>query len=211
MKDTLLEQISQISEKELKIYQAIGLLIKEGRSINSLTVSEVTEKAGIGKGTAYGYFRSKEEMFAKAIHYGVLKCICDISDRVNAQPDFEKKYLEILNWMETIFYENNIAFLFYQLSHEANQITTVLKQELHPNICKEGVVHEKIVSFLQEGMQEGIISSDCPSRVLKYMMISNLGAFWMYLVETEQPQKADRDRFKAYLYRCLIQNLNMQK
>lgn len=53
------------------IYQAVFELFEEGADLNSFTVSEITKKAGIGKGTAYEYFSDKEEMIAKAIFYNV--------------------------------------------------------------------------------------------------------------------------------------------
>ena len=58
-----------ISEKERAIYMAIVELMQEGADLNRLTVSEITGRAGIGKGTAYEYFSDKEEMIAKALFY----------------------------------------------------------------------------------------------------------------------------------------------
>ena len=55
--------------KEKAIYQAVLALFEEGADLNSLTVSEITKRAGIGKGTAYEYFSDKEEMIAKALFY----------------------------------------------------------------------------------------------------------------------------------------------
>lgn len=55
--------------KEKAIYQAVLELFEEGADLNNLTVSEITKRAGIGKGTAYEYFSDKEEMIAKALFY----------------------------------------------------------------------------------------------------------------------------------------------
>ena len=57
--------------KEKAIYQAVVDLFMEGADLSGLTVSEITAKAGIGKGTAYGYFSDKEEMIARSICYNV--------------------------------------------------------------------------------------------------------------------------------------------
>lgn len=79
--------------KEKAIYKAVLELFEEGADINSLTVAEITGRAGIGKGTAYEYFSGKEEMIAKAFFYnGELFCrqlyegVCkekNLSDKVN--------------------------------------------------------------------------------------------------------------------------------
>lgn len=55
--------------KEKAVYQAVLELFEEGADLNSLTVAEITARAGIGKGTAYEYFSGKEEMIAKAFLY----------------------------------------------------------------------------------------------------------------------------------------------
>lgn len=44
------------------MYEAVLDLFASGRELSTLKVSEITARAGIGKGTAYEYFSSKEEM-----------------------------------------------------------------------------------------------------------------------------------------------------
>jgi len=58
-----------LPEKVKKMYEAFEELMNEGADINELKVSDITKKAGIGKGTAYEYFESKEEMFVGAQAY----------------------------------------------------------------------------------------------------------------------------------------------
>ena len=41
-------------------------LVNEGQDLTKLKVGDITAKAGIGKGTAYEYFSSKEEIVEKA-------------------------------------------------------------------------------------------------------------------------------------------------
>lgn len=56
-----------IPEKKQAVYDAVCAFIEEGRDTSGLTVSEITKRAGIGKGTAYEYFDSKEEMVEGAV------------------------------------------------------------------------------------------------------------------------------------------------
>ena len=64
----------KLSEKELALFQAVIDLIEEDADIHSIKVSDITNRAGIGKGTAYEYFSSKEEMVAKASSGPGRKC-----------------------------------------------------------------------------------------------------------------------------------------
>ena len=62
-----LKNIFEPSEKVQKMYEAISELVQEKKDIASLKVSEITSRAGIGKGTAYEYFSSKEEIISSGI------------------------------------------------------------------------------------------------------------------------------------------------
>ena len=57
-----LKNIFEPSEKVQKMYEAISELVQEKKDVATLKVQDITSRAGIGKGTAYEYFSSKEEI-----------------------------------------------------------------------------------------------------------------------------------------------------
>lgn len=59
----------KLPEKIEAMYKAVQELIEEGADVNRIKVSEITQKAGIGKGTAYEYFSNKEELISSALLY----------------------------------------------------------------------------------------------------------------------------------------------
>ena len=59
----------ELPAKVAALYQAVLELIEEGADIAELKVSDITKKAGIGKGTAYDYFDTREEIIAYALLY----------------------------------------------------------------------------------------------------------------------------------------------
>lgn len=70
MNDLEIERALRLSSpKVLAMYEAVNELMEEGRDIYSMKISEITARAGIGKGTAYEYFSTKEELLGKAIFY----------------------------------------------------------------------------------------------------------------------------------------------
>ena len=103
MKTEKFDEKVPVSDKVERLYEAVRTLLEEGKSVNTLTVSEITERAGIGKGTAYEYFKSKEEMIAKAILYGRNNVTRKLQERLATFADFQDKYREIFNWMEEIY------------------------------------------------------------------------------------------------------------
>ena len=64
-----MEDIRQLPPKVCGIYKAVIQMLEEGTEAGDIRVSAVTERAGIGKGTAYEYFDSKEEIVTCAILY----------------------------------------------------------------------------------------------------------------------------------------------
>lgn len=64
-----LKMEEKLSPKVEALYKAVMELLLEGKEIRKMKVSEITEQAGIGKGTAYEYFESREELLVRALSY----------------------------------------------------------------------------------------------------------------------------------------------
>ena len=86
--------------KEKAIYQAVVDLFMEWADLSGLTVSEITAKAGIGKGTAYGYFSDKEDMIARSICYNVDQYCHWIYQGITEQKTLYEKIDFLLGKME---------------------------------------------------------------------------------------------------------------
>lgn len=56
-------------QREEAVYQAVLRLIGSGADITRLRVQEIAAEAGIGKGTVYEYFASKEEILRGVTQY----------------------------------------------------------------------------------------------------------------------------------------------
>ena len=63
--------IKEYSEKEKAIFKGIMDLLNQGHRIHELKVSDIAAAAGIGKGTVYEYFSTKEEILRQAVSYYV--------------------------------------------------------------------------------------------------------------------------------------------
>lgn len=59
----------QEKEKKEKVYSAVLELFKEGKNIKDIKVSEIADRAGIGKGSIYMYFKSKDAVIVDAVKY----------------------------------------------------------------------------------------------------------------------------------------------
>ena len=70
-KITGLEAPNQVPPKVTAMYRAVSTLLREDKDISEMSVSMITGLAGIGKGTAYEYFDSKEEIIVCALLYEI--------------------------------------------------------------------------------------------------------------------------------------------
>lgn len=203
--------ITPVSEKVERLYDAVRSLLEEGRNINTLTVSEITEKAGIGKGTAYEYFKSKEEMIVKAILYGKDRDIREIEARTDVLPTFREKYLAVLGWIEGIYSGKGSVAIFRHIAQESMQLSSAMKEEIAKYGCNPEFAFETVRRFLHEWNEKGVLLSKLPEEFQCCMMMSSFAAFWLYLNRNPQAEKAETEKVKEYLYRCLISNLTEEK
>lgn len=85
-----------LSPKVKALYEAVEELIFENIDVKGIKVSDITERAGIGKGTAYEYFRNKEEIISSALLYHIDLICRQMVEKAEELKDFEKTMQFIL-------------------------------------------------------------------------------------------------------------------
>ena len=78
-------------EKRTLLFAAVWALLEQGRSPSDITIAQVAQNAGIGKGTVYEYFSSKEELFAQAIASSWIQQI-EQMERVEQSLHFQPRF-----------------------------------------------------------------------------------------------------------------------
>lgn len=111
-----------LSVKEEAIYDAVLELFHEGADLNTLTVAEITGRAGIGKGTAYEYFSNKEEMIAKALFYKTQEFCTQLYNRINKEKSLFDKIESILKEIEEQTKESNCLLKFLNIISDHSEI-----------------------------------------------------------------------------------------
>ena len=88
------------SPKVIAMYDAVNELIEEGTEVHSLKGSDITKKAGIGKGTAYEYFETKEELIGKAVFYQFTRSLQWLIESMEQEELFKDKIYALMGFME---------------------------------------------------------------------------------------------------------------
>lgn len=191
------------------MYHAVLMFLSEGRNASDIKVSDITERAGIGKGTAYEYFKSKEELIAKAILCSIMCAAREIEERVNRAEGIRQKYMEILDWLEEILYGDKTAAVCFQIVHQSFQISGALKKEIEKNLPILEVIVEGIKELIRYGKKEGCFRDSVSEDLQATVMLSNLFTYWSHINRYPMLVGSEELRdMKAYLFRCLVRDLN---
>jgi AcrR family transcriptional regulator len=115
--NTINSDYSKITEnkqikKENLLSSAYNLFIRKG--VQSTSIDEITENAGVAKGTFYLYFEDKWDIFEKVIiersHLLFEEALMDVSNK-NIK-DFKDKVISIVNYIIDAFIQNNELLKF---------------------------------------------------------------------------------------------------
>ena len=204
-KMTGVEDIGQIPPKVLSLYQAVNQLVEEGADPESLRVSTITDRAGIGKGTAYEYFDSKEELVLYAVVYQMQ----------TAMVELEKGLLERKSFREQLNY------LLDEVTAQKGQKNSFLKQihlltdnsEFSRQVqgIMASAAHEKyrliqlFRKLLGAAVERGELKENLP---LDYMVFSMGGRVLAYMVAvSEGGLQIELSRMRELMYEGILNEL----
>lgn len=124
-----MRQVKEYSEKEKSIFKGIMNLLNQGHGIHELKVSDIAVAAGIGKGTVYEYFSTKEEIIRKAVSYYVYKEYEAFTALISNQHKFEDMIDRILNHMIDMLKSRFSSLLFMVVSLGESDIKQLIHED----------------------------------------------------------------------------------
>lgn len=194
------------NDKVMAMYQAVWKLLDEGKDLHKLKVSDITECAGIGKGTAYEYFRSKEEIVSKAMHYNCFMQFHELDKRVMEKQSFREALETCFDWLS-------------ETSESRNLVLQVLKQTgelppdpecLHDSKKTDGVyaVMKKILGHLVKlGYREKLIRSEISHNLAALQILSQFLGFFVYQKAVSPANDNSIKMTKAFLCDNIVRSL----
>lgn len=200
----------QYSEKEIAILNGMISLIKKGANPYRVKVSDIAQAAGVGKGTIYDYFKTKEEVMIKAMFYNIHHEIELFINRINHKDGFKEKYYETLN----IIAENlQNEFSAFNIFISAGSLPDFHKEQLKEG-CEEyqqiyvSMVHDEMDHLLALGYKEGIIK-EIESKYYRRMTIKgSLFIFGNYLAMRNIYKNTSMQEAMDYSYKLVVKSLN---
>ena len=180
----------QLPEKVILIYRAVLQLLEEGVDLANLKVSDITEKAGIGKGTAYDYFDSKEDILV----YALLFFIEDITERavtgIWEQDGLVKRLFYLFNSADLKTGEGVCMLRFVNLILEPSKTGQLLREKVREREqcgqCMPFLIGRQIV---EQGIASGELREDLPVGYMMYVLVTKFIAYHVYALHERFPEE----------------------
>ena len=195
---------SELKPKVKALYDAVLELLNENADVNTLTVSDITKRAGIGKGTAYEYFECKEEIIAGAIIYDAQKQGNESWKRLEGIAGFEDKIRYCFRWVVECVQEQRAFARFMFLSvHPGSVRDDVMKkmQSMHQECAKDGSMGPMSIlrGLCEYGHEEGYIRPDFPTEAATYLLLGSLTSLVMYLGKENKSRDFEPEKMRENL------------
>lgn len=202
-KMTGLEEFGQIPPKVLQMYDAVMRLIEEGEDMAGIRVSTITDRAGIGKGTAYDYFDSKEDIVASAVVFHIRRIFDWLQQELQNQDSFEKQ----MSWLlEEIGKESSRKHCFIRIVHILTDNSGFSRQVRQKMMTEPFERYHPVKIFgniLQRGVDRKEIRSDLPMEYMVYTIFSGLMTY-MLSISTEECFQINSQKIKPFVYRQIL-------
>ncbi len=207
-----IKEMENLPEKEVKIYIAVGELIKEGKDVSNLTISEISNRAGIGKGTTYEYFDSKEELIYKALHYFVIDSLKAVLLKMLNEGSFKDKFYSIMDYMwESRLGEDTIQSIMSfvrNLSPALKEVSVTENPEKYDPCTATAFIEMLLKQYLNSGFEEGIFTEK--DEVYRKNVLSSQVLLFLFLMKDIREEERKKE-IEDYVYDGMIMLLNSRK
>lgn len=179
---TGLEEVHQVPPKVHQMYRAVIQLLEEGADAASISVSSITERAGIGKGTAYEYFDTKEEIIACAIVYQMQCIFGQLENALEQRGTFREQLDFLLEQMEKKGDGMHCFLRFVHLMTDNSEFYHIVRRKMDSEAFKPYLPMNVIGKVLRQGVERGEVRRDAPVEYLVYCIFSHLLTYMMVMM-----------------------------
>ena len=146
------------ADKRELIFGAMEELMSEV-PYKEISVDSIAKKAGIGKGSIYYYFKSKDEILYAVIERSYRRAVHEYFESIHRRPEtsvMEKIKLLFMSVIKRDFSGNEKNLIITLHLHE----DTTLHQKMKCAAIQE--IAPVLTELLKEGVSEGVISTESP-------------------------------------------------
>ncbi|WP_026886051.1 TetR/AcrR family transcriptional regulator [Clostridium beijerinckii] len=146
--------MARLKNKENEILAAaIDIFFKKGFS--GTNMQDIADKAQIGKGTIYEYFRSKDDLFVQALKYDHRNFTMNANQKISQEESFLKKLGKLIELTEHAIIER-AGRISYYITNEISELNPEAKRDLE-DFIKDIKRNGRSITYniLKQGIEEG--------------------------------------------------------
>ena len=203
-----LEDIHQVPPKVCRMYQAVIEMLEEGMEAGDIRVSTITERAGIGKGTAYEYFDSKEEIVACAILYQMRGVFGWLEALLEEKDSFSQQLFFLLTEIEKKEKYKNCFLRFLHTMTDSSDFNRMLQKKMMAESFAPYLPRNVFGRLLRRGVERGELRGDLPPDYLLHCLYAHLMIYMMAVTEMGcYPADTDRKVMRDLVYQGVMNEL----
>ena len=176
------------SKNELILEAALQQFCEHGFSASR--IADIAKKAGVGKGTIYEYYHSKEELLLKCCIHScqqVDNSISELPQRLEAQNSVQRVSVTLIALLTTLFSKNGAEYkLFYELSvltANNSQMKSLMQKEFQ---IKMAQWNQMALFDYQAGLEEGLFRELGNAQDLAEFIVATVdGLIWQLQWQSE--------------------------
>lgn len=203
------EKPDGLPEKVRLLYNAVFQLFVEGTDLADITVSGITGKAGIGKGTAYDYFDSKEDLVACALLYVMTQMTEKLLKKLETKENFNEQMACLLDWVEESFFERNCLIRFLHLLTDSSSIGQLLRQKMDVKEIEQYLPMTLFQRLFEKTARDGEVRADISLEYMAYTVYSRLAGYVTFLY-IENPENEKRGKMRMCVYQGIMKEFAVE-
>lgn len=196
-----------LSPKVKALYEAVEELIFENIDVKEIKVSDITERAGIGKGTAYEYFRNKEEIISSALLYHIDLICRQMVEKAEELMDFEKTLQFILCSIDAEIRKRDCFIQFVHLLSDNGPIGKALQNKIREKNQEVCMPRDVIVRMIEMGIRRGEINKELPFSYISMEIASSVLTYIIYILSEEEKDSCSKEQMHRLICSGILKTL----
>lgn len=159
-------------KKERGIFEGVLALAEGGADLHLITVQDIARAAGIGKGTVYEYFTSKEDILAGTILYCIEEELDGIEEALQRETSYDGCLACLGRWLGEVLEQRLVRYLLIMdsLQRSAARPGRSSGQHCEQVRAQADRMMQMIRRLIALGRADGRIRQDCTDEYCTYVM-----------------------------------------
>lgn len=197
-----------LSPKVRALYEAVRQLMEEDSSLKDIKVSDITSRAGIGKGTAYDYFKNKEEIISSALFYHMNLICCQVKEKFDRMDSFGDMIKYALACMDQEIRQRDCFIKFIHILSDNGLISRLLQEKISSRDADSCMPEDLLKYMIDKGIDNGDIKEKLPRAYMSMTIASKLMVYAMYITDEEPEKVCKRVQMHKLICDSLLKEFN---